>query len=900
MIFSIFAILSALSISLTAAYYSILGLVAIFPAAEFQIILMGIVLEVGKCVSVLWLHYNWDRAKVLIRSYLSSAVIVLMIITSLGIFGGLSKAHQDQAIPSGNIQAQVLLFDEKIKSQRDDIDSYRKALTQMDAAVDQLMGRTTDEHGADKAVALRKTQAKERITLLANIDQTQKKIQTLQEQRAPIASQLRKVEADVGPIKYVAALIYGNKTNEDMLEAAVRWVIIMIVLVFDPLAIVLLLAATTSIDWSKLDKRKKIHEDLVAAKEELKLNVIHDNLYTEEHLQRVIEETKVLKHAELSAQFEQNMLTECNDCLMHLEKELPLAQEELANKSREQVEYEEELVEVTNKLSTILESMDDVGPTITGLEEECAELVTTADLLRAEISTRLQDYDTLLIEKDQLEEVLEDNRVRMEVVEDFISQVQRLQKELTTKNSIIQELNSSLDELQQTVDVIPVTLNDQIKDLKLTLEIKESEQLDLVKSLEEAIIEKNEQVLLVQTLHKIINEKEADQALLTKTLNEIVDEKNVDQELIVNSLKDTIVKKDNIIQSLDLELKTYKDKLHTIPTTYEEQLQILHKALRDKDNIYADHLKTLQLLIDNKDSTIESLTLEVSNRHVIAPFTFNDDVLLSNEPMTDEQFDDFIKSSSTSKLPIDQVYFEPLDLNDNSIIEEINNYESQYITRALSDTNTLLTKIQVIEEPMHVVTEERKEEIATEAFSSVFSDILILPKEERLNALLSKVEDDFILSNNTVESIQSADVMSLHAEDVQTDQENELSKVELPKVDIPVGLVLPVKSKISIPNFNAVADNFPLGGNASFGVAFPPKPVPGDLFLRVDYMPSKLFKHVGDRWIEISNASTSIFSFDVEYIKLLIARLESGEYNADDLSESEREQISQYLENEIK
>jgi hypothetical protein len=127
----------------------------------------------------------------------------------------------------------------------------------MDEAVDQVMGRSQDEKGADKAVALRRSQAKERTRLLADIDAEQKKISALSEERAPLAAEFRKIEADVGPIKYIAAFIYGDNPDANILERAVRWVIILIVLVFDPLALVLILAAQQSIKWAQEEKEDK-------------------------------------------------------------------------------------------------------------------------------------------------------------------------------------------------------------------------------------------------------------------------------------------------------------------------------------------------------------------------------------------------------------------------------------------------------------------------------------------------------------------------------------------------------------------------------------------------------------------------------------------------------------------
>jgi len=261
MFLSLITLAVALSLSVIAAYYSIAGLTAIFAAAVIPIIVMGSILEVAKIVVTIWLHEYWHRARWLMKLYLVPAVIMLMVITSMGIFGFLSKAHSDQSLVSGDVQAKIAVYDEKIRTDKENIDVNRRALKQMDEAVDQVMGRSSDEKGADKAVAVRRGQQKERQRLLAEIAQSQKRITALNEERAPIAAEVRKVEAEVGPIKYIAALIYGDNPDTNVLERAVRWVIILLVCVFDPLAIMMLLAATESLKWAREKPKEEIAED---------------------------------------------------------------------------------------------------------------------------------------------------------------------------------------------------------------------------------------------------------------------------------------------------------------------------------------------------------------------------------------------------------------------------------------------------------------------------------------------------------------------------------------------------------------------------------------------------------------------------------------------------------------
>ena len=244
---TILLFVSAIALSATSAFYAVSGLVAIFAAAVIPIIVMGSMLEVSKLVVASWLYRNWKYTSVLLRSYFCVALTVLMLLTSMGIFGYLSKAHLDQAVPTGDVASKVALLDEKIKTEKDNVSAARKALQQMDAQVDQTIARTTDDRGAERSVQIRRGQQKERTALLAEIGSAQTRIARLNEERAPVASELRKVEAEVGPIKYIAALIYGDNPDQNVLEKAVRIVIIMIVIVFDPMAVLMLIAVNQTL-----------------------------------------------------------------------------------------------------------------------------------------------------------------------------------------------------------------------------------------------------------------------------------------------------------------------------------------------------------------------------------------------------------------------------------------------------------------------------------------------------------------------------------------------------------------------------------------------------------------------------------------------------------------------------
>jgi hypothetical protein len=257
----------AIALSAVAAFYSIVGLTAIFSAAVLPIIIMGTILEVAKVVTTIWLHEYWRQCRLAMKLYLVPAVVILMLVTSMGIFGFLSKAHLDQTVPTGDVAAQVALIDEKINNERDTIENARTLLAQLDRAVTDI-GSSPDREvngrvisSAERALQVRRQQARDRSNLTQTIEQAQSRIVKLQEEKAPFARDLRKIEAEVGPIKYIAALIYGDNPDQNLLERAVRWVIIILVAVFDPLAIMMLLAATESRTWHIDARRRKEKND---------------------------------------------------------------------------------------------------------------------------------------------------------------------------------------------------------------------------------------------------------------------------------------------------------------------------------------------------------------------------------------------------------------------------------------------------------------------------------------------------------------------------------------------------------------------------------------------------------------------------------------------------------------
>ena len=253
MLQAILPFITAIGLSAVAAYYSVIGLAEIFPGSFWPIIIMGTVLEIAKLVTVSWLYNNWNNTINMMRYYFLIAIILLMGITSMGIFGYLSKAHIEHSSTIAPSAAKVQIYEEKIKALQTQIDRNNKNLNQYDEAVDQIMGRSKDEKGAEKASQIRKAQQKDRERIANENARLQKEIQLLTEEKLPLSLEVKKAESDLGPIKYVAEVVYGTH-DRDLIDKAVRLVIFVIIVVFDPLAVLLLIAANQTYRRIKEEK----------------------------------------------------------------------------------------------------------------------------------------------------------------------------------------------------------------------------------------------------------------------------------------------------------------------------------------------------------------------------------------------------------------------------------------------------------------------------------------------------------------------------------------------------------------------------------------------------------------------------------------------------------------------
>lgn len=228
------ALATALVLSAIAGFFSVIGIATIFSGAYWAVVAMAGGLEIAKVVTVSWMTRNWDGAPKAIRYYLIVSVGILMIITSMGTFGYLSKAHlettnqvQLSSLQMQPLETQLQLAERKLRNAQNSLDT---------------LDRLVDQADIQQASRIRNRQRSERAALATEISDSSREIQSINASLLPLRSEQARTQAELGPLKYVAEMVYGDDAASHF-DSAVRGVIILLVLVFDPLAIVLLIAA---------------------------------------------------------------------------------------------------------------------------------------------------------------------------------------------------------------------------------------------------------------------------------------------------------------------------------------------------------------------------------------------------------------------------------------------------------------------------------------------------------------------------------------------------------------------------------------------------------------------------------------------------------------------------------
>ena len=238
---SILTFITSLAIAAVAAWYSIIGLTTIFSAAVVPIIIMGVVLEIGKLVAAAWVYQYWKETNVLLKSYLVSAIVVLMLITSMGIYGFLSKSHIDAGINTTEISVKLERLDNRINGEQRQIDRAEKTLKQLDDRLEKM----NEGWFITRGIQQREKEQEERQQLNNIIKKSESEIDKLLDKKSEYQLEVKNFEVEVGPIKYIAALVYGDEAK-NYLDNTVRYVILLLIFVFDPLAVLLLISANQS------------------------------------------------------------------------------------------------------------------------------------------------------------------------------------------------------------------------------------------------------------------------------------------------------------------------------------------------------------------------------------------------------------------------------------------------------------------------------------------------------------------------------------------------------------------------------------------------------------------------------------------------------------------------------
>ena len=265
MFFGILTLFTALSMATVAAVFAIYGIIAIFAGMPQFALVMGAVIELGKVVGISWLYRNWSEPTK-IKYAMAPLVLVAVMLTSMGIFGLLSKAHLEQTSPVANNEVQITRLDQQIAREQSRIADSEEVISQLDQTVQTLIDFDRIR-GDDGALAVRESQAEQRELLRQTIDTAQAELDRLEDQKLELTQELTAIALEVGPVKYLAELVYGTET--DRTEEAVRWVIIAFIFVFDPMAILLLMAANYTFDQRNKKPVEVIHQEpIIENKEE--------------------------------------------------------------------------------------------------------------------------------------------------------------------------------------------------------------------------------------------------------------------------------------------------------------------------------------------------------------------------------------------------------------------------------------------------------------------------------------------------------------------------------------------------------------------------------------------------------------------------------------------------------
>jgi len=376
MFFGILTLFTALSMATVAAVFAIYGIIAIFAGMPQFALVMGAVIELGKVVGISWLYRNWNEPTK-IKYAMTPLVLVAMMLTSMGIFGLLSKAHLEQTSPVANNEIQIVRLDQQIAREQSKITDAEQVISQLDQSVQALIDFDRIR-GPDGALAVRESQAEQRELLRQTIDTAQSEVDRLEDQKLELTQELSAIALEVGPVKYLAELVYGDGT--DRTEEAVRWVIIAFIFVFDPMAILLLMAANYT-----LDQRKKRIAESATVIPEVKEPVIKEEIHVEQDKNEPVIDTN-----DSTSEPEQPVLTE-----PVVETKQP--EPEPVHENRE--------ANITEQLSIGPDIVEEFDEIISAPKKQQDKQIPLDNVTLCDVGGGYVEYNNHLYQKDALKEI---------------------------------------------------------------------------------------------------------------------------------------------------------------------------------------------------------------------------------------------------------------------------------------------------------------------------------------------------------------------------------------------------------------------------------------------------------------------------------------------------------------
>jgi hypothetical protein len=253
MIFRLLILLAALSLAGVAGWFSIIGMTSIYAGAPLLAFVLGVVIELAKLVMISWLYQSWKRSHWLLKLPTLTLIISIMMVTSMSVFGFLSKAHLEQGASTIDNTPKIERLDEQIAREKSRISDDEKVITQLDATVNSFIGKDN----GDRALYVRRSQDNQRKQLRTDITEAQKRIDEFSSEKAPLAAEVRKLQLDVGPIRYIGELIYGDNNTDKNIERAVKLFSGILVLILDPSAVMLLIIFNNTLMQDKNEKKEE-------------------------------------------------------------------------------------------------------------------------------------------------------------------------------------------------------------------------------------------------------------------------------------------------------------------------------------------------------------------------------------------------------------------------------------------------------------------------------------------------------------------------------------------------------------------------------------------------------------------------------------------------------------------